>query len=179
MTSSDEGAMSQFQSEREAKEYLIGRITAQAKQQGVPLSDVERKMLYFSETSWALPGMLDINTEFERDYDNAEYEQKIARLVREIERGNAGVGGEEQSKWDDAVVKLSEGDHYLLVLIDLGCSSASRLSSKWLPAFDFYGTGKARPRGDLLRLILVAFAATLIMIPVVFLASWLKNRLGN
>ena len=125
---SGEAAISQFQSERDAKEYLIGKIAGQAEQRGIPLSDVERKMLYFSETGWTLPGMLKINAEFERDYDNDEYEQKIAGLVRAIEKGNEAVGGEEQSKWDDAVVKLSEGDHYLLVLVGLGRSSASQSS---------------------------------------------------
>ena len=127
---------SPFNTEREAKEYLIARVTAEAKQQGIELSEIERKMLYFTETGWTLPDIMDVNAEFERGYDNDEYESKIAGIIRQIEKMNADVGGDHQSLWDDAVVKLSEGDHYLLVLIDLGRSAPARELSNWLPAFD-------------------------------------------
>jgi hypothetical protein len=172
-------SVSDFKTEREAKEFLVAQIASEAELEGFPLSDLERKMLYFSENGWTLPDMLELNAEFERTHDNEEYEQKIAGLVREIEKRNEIAGGVVQSKWDDAVVKLSEGDHYLLVLIGLGRSSASSLASKWLPARDFYGTGKARPRGDFLRVILVALFIILIMISVFLLSSWIKNRFGN
>lgn len=164
-----------FQTERQAKEYLVERIVSEARREQVPLSEIERKMLYFSETGWTLPNMLEVNAEFERDYDNAEYEQKIAGLVREIQNQNETAGGVEQSRWDDAVVKLSEGDHYLLVLVDLGRSSPSGPLSKWLPVGDFYGTGKVRPRGDFLRLVVVALAMVFVMFAVVVIESWLKK----
>ena len=106
--------------------------------------------------------------------------KKIAGLVREIEKRNEIACGVVQSKWDDAVVKLSEGDHYLLVLIGLGRSSASSLARNGCQARDFYGTGKARPPwGRFLRVILVALFIILIMIPVFLLSSWIKNRFGN
>jgi hypothetical protein len=35
---------------RDAKEFLIARIVREAQIEGVPLSEVERKMLYFDET---------------------------------------------------------------------------------------------------------------------------------
>ncbi len=102
---------------REAKDYLAGRIVAQAKREQVPLSEIERKMLYFSETDWTLPGMHKINAEFERDYDNNEYERKIAGLIRNIEAGDAG-DEQEQETWQRAVDKLAEGDNYLSILLD-------------------------------------------------------------
>ncbi len=37
-----------FSSSRAAKEYLIERIVAQAKQDGIELDEIERKMLYFT-----------------------------------------------------------------------------------------------------------------------------------
>lgn len=40
-----------------AIDFLVGRIAQRAEQEGVPLSEVERKMLYFSETAWTLPDM--------------------------------------------------------------------------------------------------------------------------
>jgi hypothetical protein len=71
---------------RGAKEFLVGRIAAEAAREGAPLSEVERKMLYFSETGWTLPDMMQVNEEFDRNYDQNEYEQKIAGLIRNFER---------------------------------------------------------------------------------------------
>ncbi len=167
--------MSGFQTEREAKEYLVERIVAEAHHEQVPLSEVERKMLYFTESGWTLPNILEVNDEFKRDYDNDEYEEKIAGLVREIEKQNKVATGDEQSRWDDAVVKLSEGDHYLLVLIGLGQSSPAQHFAKWLPVGSFYGTGKARPTGDFLRLIVVALALAFAMFAAVVIESRLKR----
>ncbi len=107
-----------FGSQREAKEYIVARIVAEAAREGVPLDDIERKMLYFSETGWTLPDILAINEEFERDYNEDAYEQKIAGLAQGIEERDSKSGSDEQAAWDDAVIKLSEGDHYLLALLD-------------------------------------------------------------
>jgi hypothetical protein len=38
--------MNAFRSGREAKEYLVSRIVAEAQRENVSLSEVERKMLY-------------------------------------------------------------------------------------------------------------------------------------
>ena len=167
--------MREFHTECDAKEYLIERIIAKAKTEGVPLSEVERQMLYFTQTGRNFPNMMEVNAEFKRDYDSDEYEQKIAELARQIDKRNKIVGAEQQSDWDDAVVKLSEGDHYLLVLTSLGRSSPAQPLSKWLPAGNFYGTGKARPSGDFLRLIVVALALAFVMFAVVVIESWLKK----
>jgi hypothetical protein len=161
-----------FETEREAKEFLIARIMAAANRDGIELSEVERKMLYFSETGWTLPGMLDLNAEFEREYNNEEYEAKIAGIIRRIERTNAASGEDDQLLWDDAIVKLSEGDHYLLILIGLGTTPA-RETAKWLPSMDFNATGNIRPSGDRFRLIIVALASIVAMAGIAAVVSWL------
>ena len=127
---------------REAKDYLVGRIAAEANVEQVPLSEIERKMLYFSETDWTLPGMLEINAEFERDYDNNEFEGKVAGLIRTIEARNEG-DEQEQRTWDQAVGKLGEGDNYLSIMLD--------------PSFRPEGAA-VRPPHDRLKLWLTAFA---------------------
>jgi hypothetical protein len=48
-----------FASAREAKQFLVAQIADEAQREGVSLSEIERKMLYFSETDWTLP---DIDT---------------------------------------------------------------------------------------------------------------------
>ena len=72
--------MTRFASAREAKEFLVARIAEEAQREGVPLSEVERKMLYFTETAWTLPDIMEVNDQFDREYDAAEYEKKIADL---------------------------------------------------------------------------------------------------
>ena len=64
--------MKRFADAREAKEYLISGIVAEAQRENVPLSEVERKMLYFSETGWTLPDIMDVNDAFDREYDQAQ-----------------------------------------------------------------------------------------------------------
>lgn len=164
---------SRFNSVRAAKEYLAGRIVAEAQREGAPLSDVERKMLYFSETGWTLPGILEVNAEFERDYDTDAYEEKIAGLVCALrERAT----DEEQASWDDAVIKLSEGDHYLLVLIggadaEHAASPLMRKLEPWLPATR---SGAKRPKGDFRRLILVALIGSLVLFIIAMVRAHLR-----
>jgi hypothetical protein len=106
-----------FSTVKEAKDFLAGRIAAEAAHENVPLSEVERKMLYFSETDWTLPDMNKVSAEFDRDYDQNEYEQKIARLIVNIAADRHRENEAEREEWDAAVEKLSDGDHYLSVLI--------------------------------------------------------------
>jgi len=91
-----------FVTVRDAKEFLIARIISTAQNEGVPLSEVERKMLYFSETVSTLPDMMETSDAFDRDYDQSTYEQKIGTLVH---------------KFCAEARKTNREDHYLLVLI--------------------------------------------------------------
>ena len=116
----------------DAKELLVERILSQAQRDGISLSDVERKMLCFSENYWTLPDMAEVNEEFDWHYDQGEFERKIASLVRNIQE----TGDEPApSGWDEAVQILRREDHYLLVLID--------------------AAGVARSRGHFVKLVLI------------------------
>ena len=139
--------MEQFATAREAKEYLIERILRQAGQDGVSLTDVERKMLYFSESGWTLPDMMAVNAEFDQGYSQDEYENKIAGIVQHIHEGGA-----DRRSWKDALHLLQSEDHYLLVLIE----GASRLRSS------------SRPPGDMLRLILTGCVMAALLIGLIF-----------
>ncbi len=126
-----------FETIEAAKDYLAERIIAEAVRQDVALSSVEREMLYFTE-DFSKP-MEEVNEAFDREYDSDEYEAKIGSLVRSLESRNTP---EEQEKWDEAVLKLSEGDHYLPVLINGAAPSQTFQSflpkslQRWLPALD-------------------------------------------
>ena len=129
--------MDRFSTPRAAKEYLVSRILAQAQQDGVALSDPERKMLYFSESGWTLPDMTKVNAEFEQEHNDAEYEEKIETVIRRIRETQDEPS---ERDWNAAVDRLRTEDHYLLVMIDAAQGHAP----------------SARPPGDLRRLIFTA-----------------------
>jgi hypothetical protein len=49
-----------------AKNFLIERIVVEAQSEGVKLSEIERKMLYFTESAEVLPDMAEVSSEFDR-----------------------------------------------------------------------------------------------------------------
>ena len=111
---------------RDAKEFLVSRIAAEAQREGVALSQTERKMLYFSETAWTLPDIADVSDAFDRDYDQARYEEKIGTLIRnfcaESRKSNRG----DFDAWTEAIRTIHREDHYLLVLISSAESKKNR-----------------------------------------------------
>jgi hypothetical protein len=141
--------MNQFQTVREAKEYLIRRILAQADRDDVPLSDIERKMLYFSETGWTLPNIMAISQEFDQTYDQDRYEIKIGQIIRRIDDHHDANC--EHDRWDEAVKRLRDEGHYLLVLIDNAFNKSAR-TSRW----------------DTGRLILAGVVVVAIFLPILF-----------
>jgi hypothetical protein len=118
---------------REAKAYLIRQILAEADRENIPLSEIERKMLEYSETENTPPDLEEVNAEFDRDYDQSEYEQKIGSLVRNLLARLKSESGAELDRWNQALLTLSSEDHYLLVLINM--PSGTRASGR--PPYDF------------------------------------------
>jgi len=119
-----------------AIQFLATKIIEQARRDGVPLSDVECNMLCFSESSSTLPGTAELNDQFERNYDQAEYEKKVSGLIRKVRAAERHDRLATQA-WNDAVRSLRAEDYYLLVMIDQDYK-------------------RERPRGDLIKLIATA-----------------------
>jgi hypothetical protein len=140
-----ERASSRFRTVRKAIDHLVDRIAAEAESEGTPLSEIETKMLYFSETHSTLRELATVSAEFDRHYDEDAYEQKIGSLVARIMARDQSHDRAAQEAWDDAVVKLAEGDYYLSVLVDPRLGNA----------------GKARPHYDTLKLWLATIAVVL------------------
>src|SRR5271155_5603334 len=111
--------MKAFHSGREAKEFLICQLVAEAQSENVPLSEVERKMLYFTESGWTLPDMMKVSEDFDRDYDQAKYEQKIAKLVTQADRRIRKGSRDDYERWWAAIRFLQQEDHYMTVMIRL------------------------------------------------------------
>ena len=161
-----------FRTVKEAKDFLAGSIAAEAKREGVPLSEVERKMLYFSEVDWTLPDMAAVNAEFDRDCDENEYERKIAGLVQKIEARNHSQNPVEEEAWDEALLMLSEGDHYLSVLIRAP-QKTHTVRYAFMPTLD---TPIVRPPHDQLMLWVTAFAVVICLLALAGLYVWLVGR---
>ena len=111
---------------REAKEFLISKIVAEAQRQNAPLSETERKMLYFTESGWTLPDIMQVNEQFDREYNQDEYERKIAKIIAKAYRRSLHDSRDEYDKWWDAVRCLRQEDHYISFLIGL-----ADLRSRW------------------------------------------------
>jgi len=71
---------------REAKEFLISKIVAEAQRENAPLSETERKMLYFTESGWTLPDIAQVSEQFDREYDQEHYEKKIRESLPRLTR---------------------------------------------------------------------------------------------
>jgi hypothetical protein len=100
-----------------AKEFLIARVTKEADMENVPLSEVERKMLYFTEVYPSLPDIYEVNAEFERTCDSDEYERKITDLLRKARDRDREQSLVQGQQWEDAIDALKQEDHYILVMV--------------------------------------------------------------
>ena len=155
-----------------SKQFLIERILEQARFESVSLTDIEIRMLKFSE---ATPALKDHEAAeiFERDYNDDEYELKVANLIchayeRETKAGN-------QEAWDNALVRVASRDLYLNVMIDrsgIGKDSLGLLGdwrffvyavSPWALSLilavliGFSPIGARLIRSDLLRLVITIY----------------------
>ncbi|HLK54218.1 MAG TPA: hypothetical protein VKU42_12235 [Candidatus Angelobacter sp.] len=103
-----------FSSQLEAKSFLAAKITSEAEREGTALSDVEKRMLLFSEqepeTTVGFPdGYLD-------DIDE-EYERRVTSLLKAAyirDRDNPL----ERQQYEDAMKMLDGSDHYILVMAE-------------------------------------------------------------
>jgi len=141
-----------FHTVLEAKDFIAAVITGEAQRQGTPLSEIERKMLYFSEGSAMRPEMQEVSDTFDRDYDQKTYEKKIEKLIQDALKRSRDGGGLDYSSWRDAIRRLRKGDHYILVIIDSARASV-------------------RPLHDRLRLWTAGFAVVVVLGFVGFLLA--------
>jgi hypothetical protein len=123
--------MTRFSNAREAKEFLVTRIVAEAQREGVSLSEIERKMLYFTETAWSLPDIMEVSDEFDRTYDQTSYENKITHLIRKETKRLRKEQPAEFAAWISAARKLKSEDHYLSVMIDGAGVPSGKVNDQW------------------------------------------------
>lgn len=124
---------------KQAKDFLVDQVAEQAALEGVPLADVEKKMMYFAESDPAsCENPIELNDEFEAQYETSEYETKISRLLHHAYRRLKKENSERVRNWDQAVRSLRKGDHYLLVMVDQSSESGI---GWWIPVLWGIGIG--------------------------------------
>jgi len=117
-----------FSSQREAKQFLVSKIIAEAAYQVAPLSDVERQLLLFTEQE--PESMKGLPEEVLQDVD-VEYEEKITALLRAAYKRDRD-NPQEREQYTDAMRELEKGDHYILVMANAALPR-SHIASAALP----------------------------------------------
>lgn len=113
---------------QEAKTFLVEQTAEQAARERVSFSELEKRMMYFTESKDAVEDPISLNEEFEAEYDTVEYEKKVSGLMRRAHTRLKKEDPEKLRQWDAAVHILQKGDHYILVLCgDLSTSGSPQL----------------------------------------------------
>jgi len=130
---------------KEAKDFLVQQTAEQAALESISISHVEKRMMYFVENDAAsCPNPLELNEEFEAQYDTAEYETKIASLLHHAYIRLKSENPEKVRHWDQAIRTLSSGDHYLPVLWSTASAGERPLRGAFTPvrnSFTLFVTG--------------------------------------
>ena len=113
---------------REAKDFFVAQTAEQAALEGVPLSDLEKRMMYFTESGYVPEDPINLNEEFEAEYNSDEYEAKISKLLHHAHARIKKENPEAARRWKEAIRELGKGDHYLLVLLGEGSLTVSTLT---------------------------------------------------
>lgn len=104
----------------EAKDFLVQQTAEQAALENVPLSKLEKRMMYFTEVDECPEDPIALNEAFEAKYDTDEYEAKLSKLMHHAYRRIKKDNPEGFRRWKEAMKEFSKGDHYMLVLCEDG-----------------------------------------------------------
>ena len=126
-----------------AKLFLISKVMEEAACEHLAISEIEKKMLYFTEVHPSLPDIYEVNAEFERSYDTDEYEAKIASLLRNARDRDARGSPTGEQQWNDALNALKQEDHYILVMVSqaFGAGSPSGGGHRFRDFLIYMGVG--------------------------------------
>lgn len=118
---------------KQAKDFLVRQACEQAALENVTLSDVEKRMMYFTETDPpSCQNPIDLNSEFEDQCDTEEYELKMSRLLDDAQKRLKQDDPQKLRDWTEALQTLREGDHYILILLKDDYKSAAQSVRVWV-----------------------------------------------
>ena len=141
--------MKAFHGGQEAKEFLISNIVAEAQRENIPLSEVERKMLYFTESGWTFPTSCKLTRTSTVSTTKASTSRKSQSLSRKPTSVFARVHETITTDGGLQFVFFEREDHYISVMVRLA---------------------GLRPRGDQLRLFVTGLAIVSVILMWIFVA---------
>jgi hypothetical protein len=115
-----------FASQGQAKRFFVDKLIAQASREGRPLSENERWMLSFSESDPEFVVDPARVRALEAEIPDAEYEEKVAGLAERAYESDLVSDPEAMATYKEAFRVLSQGDHYILVMLGQGLSRRLR-----------------------------------------------------
>jgi len=128
-----------FASQRDAKQFLVNKIVAEAKSQGAPLSEPERLMLFFTEDE---PESVAAVPQEMLDDDNVEYEKKMKGLLMAAYKRDRD-NDLEREQYKDAVRKLKAGDHYISIMAEAALAQTETQANRVRDVLLYIGIGVA------------------------------------
>ena len=120
-----------FASQGQAKRFFVERIVAQARREGLPVSIDEEWMLSFSESDPEFAVEVGRVNAIEAVIPQSDYEAKIAGLAHRACETDLATSPSMLADYKEAFRVLSEGDHYLLIMIGHGLGWSSPPSRPW------------------------------------------------
>ena len=87
-----------------AKDYLVEQTVEQAALEHMPLTDLETRTMYFTESDAAsCADPIALNDEFEQEYHTPEYEAKMSRLLHHAHKRLKQEDPERTRQWNEAM----------------------------------------------------------------------------
>jgi hypothetical protein len=122
---------------KQAKDFLVKQAATQAAIENIPLTDIEKRMMYFTECDPAsCPDPFALNDEFEAKFETSAYETKLSQLLEHARQRLRNDDPERTRNWEEAVRELQKDDHYILILLNVNLTASIK-----------------RPKHDFLKLI--------------------------
>src|SRR5437762_2050801 len=102
----------------EAKRFFVDRVLAQARVEGITLSDAQQKMLFWSESDSEFVVDPELPKRLAYEISDEDYERKIVGLLSRSFKADVERAREAEAQWQQAAGILHQGDHYILVMLD-------------------------------------------------------------
>ncbi len=120
-----------FATQTEAKRFFVERILAQARAEQIRLSLAEQAMLSWSESDPAFTPDPRLVEELGAEISDKDYETKVAGLLERSYQRDLRSDSAAKDTYREAYSVLTQGDHYLVVMIRRALGS--RLRPWWAP----------------------------------------------
>ena len=106
-----------FATQAEAKRFFAERVLTQARVEQMRLSPAEQATLSWSESDPAFTPDPALVEQLAAEISDEDYETKVAGLLERSYQRDLKSDGAARDRYREAYSVLTQGDHYLLVMI--------------------------------------------------------------